>query len=177
MAILSFVVGVLAGTLTAHAPRCWSCSGRPRSTPPDPEANGAGGAVRGRHVLAIDDNPEILAISREVLAEPGYRVSCLSVRDADLGVLKGLAPDLVLLDYGPRERGRGWPPLQRLTHDPEAAALPVIVCSGAAAARRMREPGSPGGVSGVAVEAKPVDLDAPESEVRRRFAGADERRP
>jgi two-component system OmpR family response regulator len=138
-----------------------------------------GPAKLPRHVLAIDDSPDIRSLYRELLGDAGYRVSCLPVGDVDLGLLAELAPDLVLIDYGSREAGPGWALLRELRTDQRTARLPIVVCTGSAAVR----PGRPTALLlmalGVGIVPKPFDVDHLLDEVECRLpavreAGGDE---
>ena len=52
------------------------------------------------HVLVVDDEPAIVEIVRDYLADAGYRVSTARSGDDALRQLRSVTPDLVVLDLG-----------------------------------------------------------------------------
>src|SRR5690349_2289613 len=72
-----------------------------------------------RHVLVINTDPSVLLAVHDLVAEAGYRVSLLSYYNHDLGDIKRLAPDLIVLDYKWSSDDNGWSLLQLMRLDPE----------------------------------------------------------
>lgn len=111
-----------------------------------------------RHILALNDSPEILSVLRELLDEEGYRVTTRSRLVKNLDEIRELAPDLIILDYMWADEDTGWATLQLLRMDRDLAKVPIILCTGA-----KREVG---GISeqlsdlGVRIVLKPFDIDA-----------------
>jgi two-component system, OmpR family, alkaline phosphatase synthesis response regulator PhoP len=52
------------------------------------------------HVLVVDDEPQIVEIVRDYLADAGYRVSTARSGDEALRHARSITPDLVVLDLG-----------------------------------------------------------------------------
>lgn len=52
------------------------------------------------HVLVVDDEPQIVEIVRDYLADAGYRVSTARSGDEALRHVRSVTPDLVVLDLG-----------------------------------------------------------------------------
>jgi len=52
------------------------------------------------HVLVVDDQPAIVEIVRDYLADAGYRVSTAASGDDALRQVRSITPDLVVLDLG-----------------------------------------------------------------------------
>jgi len=52
------------------------------------------------HVLVVDDEPAIVAIVRDYLADAGYRVTTARSGDEALRQIRSITPDLVVLDLG-----------------------------------------------------------------------------
>ena len=52
------------------------------------------------HVLVVDDEPAIVAIVRDYLADAGYRVTTARSGDEALRQIRSVTPDLVVLDLG-----------------------------------------------------------------------------
>jgi two-component system, OmpR family, alkaline phosphatase synthesis response regulator PhoP len=52
------------------------------------------------HVLVVDDEPQIVEIVRDYLADAGYRVSTARSGDEALRHVRSITPDLVVLDLG-----------------------------------------------------------------------------
>ncbi len=112
-------------------------------------------------VMVIDDDPDILEVTRFVLENAGYRVATAANGADALASLREAKPGLILLDLMMPVMN-GWEFRAEQTRDPELAAVPVVVITGAgnAAARA-----APAGVAGLLE--KPVDLDTLLSAVGR----------
>jgi len=52
-----------------------------------------------KHILIVEDNPELLSLYRDVLEPEGYRISALAGSDDIIKHLTQLQPDVVLLDF------------------------------------------------------------------------------
>jgi CheY-like chemotaxis protein len=113
-----------------------------------------------RHVMVVNDTPEILALFADLLGEAGYRVSVdrFTVEQADmLDRIKADRPDLLILDYMIGAEGQGWQFLQLLKMDRQTRDIPIIVCT--AAVRQVEELRPHLDEMGVAVVLKPFDID------------------
>ncbi|WP_085808902.1 PAS domain-containing protein [Sphingomonas sp. TZW2008] len=63
----------------------------PEAPQPAPDAGSRG---RGSaHILVVEDSPEVLALSREILEEVGYRVTSAETGDAALKLFEATEPD------------------------------------------------------------------------------------
>ncbi len=113
--------------------------------------------ARQRHVLVVNDTPEILDLFREILEEEGYRVTLYSYATRDLDDIKRDLPDLIILDFIIGGEDQGWQLLQKLKMDQTTATLPVIVCTGAV--RMVRELEGHLKAKNVGVVLKPFDID------------------
>lgn len=125
-----------------------------------------------RHVLAINDDPEILRIYTEILTDEGYLVSVDALPPTDLSPVHAAKPDLIVLDLivGQQERGTAF--LELLREDPSTRALPVVVCS--ADTERLEELAEQLRAWDCDVVEKPFDIDVFVAAIR---AGLAERRP
>ncbi len=113
-----------------------------------------------RHVLVINDTPQILDLFVELLEEAGYRVTpnrFTVETDRLLIQTKELHPDLIVLDLIIGDEGLGWQFLQMLKMDRKARAIPVVVCT--AAVHQAQELQSHLDEKGVAVVLKPFAID------------------
>ena len=77
-------------------------------------------------VLAIDDNPDVIAILRQNLTEAGYEVVGASTGAAGLAKAKELRPSAITLDIVLPDRD-GWQVLHDLKADPATRDIPVIM--------------------------------------------------
>jgi CheY-like chemotaxis protein len=86
-------------------------------------------AARGRHILAVDDDPIILAMLRALLGSHGMRMTALDDPRQLLATLESERPDLLLVDFEmPHASGAE---LCRLVRgDARWSTLPVLVLTG-----------------------------------------------
>lgn len=84
-----------------------------------------------KHILAINDSEEVLALFRDLLEEEGYRVSTQLHMTKDLNEIAKLNPDAIILDYMWEREDSGWSLLQMLKMNPPTSSLPIILCTGA----------------------------------------------
>lgn len=121
-----------------------------------------------RHVLVINDTPELLALFQELLEEEGYRVS-LDAFVGDVGTklreVERCQPDLIILDFIIGGEGTGWQFLQALRMNRRTTHIPVIVCT--AAVDQIRQLQGQFDSLGVGVVLKPFDIDHLLAEVAR----------
>ena len=79
-------------------------------------------------VLIIDDNEGLVELLTDYLTGHACRVVAATSGPAGLRLAEELAPDAVVLDVMLPGMD-GWELLQRLRHQPQTAATPVIICS------------------------------------------------
>lgn len=82
----------------------------------------------GSTVLIIDDNEGLVELLTDYLSGHACRVVAATSGPEGLRLAEELAPDAVVLDVMLPEMD-GWELLQRLRHQPQTAATPVIICS------------------------------------------------
>ena len=124
-----------------------------------------------KHVLVINDTPEILELFRELLGDEGYRVSTDSFEapyDHKLREVRELRPDLLILDFIIGGEAFGWQFLQMLKMDRETRDVPVIVCT--AAVEQIRQLQNHLDQMGVAVVLKPFDIEVLLAEIETVWA-------
>lgn len=109
---------------------------------------------QARHILAVNDSPEVLALLREVFEEEAYRVSTRINGETHLEEITQIAPDLVILDYSSETESTL---LQQLTTDPRTQRIPIILCTGAV--RKVEQIKPQLEMLGVAVVYKPFDIE------------------
>ncbi|GHE06283.1 chemotaxis protein CheY [Defluviimonas sp. 20V17] len=80
----------------------------------------------GKHVLLIEDEPNIIEAIRFILTRDGWRVSAHSDGADAMAAIRGARPDVVVLDVMLPGRS-GFEVLQELRADPGMAALPVLM--------------------------------------------------
>ena len=96
---------------------------------PQPAPVVAAPVPRGRHVLAVDDDPIVLAMLRALLGSHGMRVTTLQDPRRLLETLEREGPHLLLVDFEmPHASGAELCRLVRA--DPRWSTLPVLVLTG-----------------------------------------------
>jgi DNA-binding response OmpR family regulator len=88
----------------------------------------------GRHVLLIEDEPNIAEAIRFILMRDGWRVSLQDDGAGAVAQVRVLEPDLVILDLMLPGRS-GLEVLADLRADPATAGLPVLMLSAKGLAR------------------------------------------
>lgn len=122
-------------------------------------------------ILAINNDQGVLALYRDLLESNGqgpYRVTTSVYVDKDLAAIESLGPDLIVLDYMWAAEDSGWALLQMLRMNPATAAIPIVLCTGAA--REVE--GLRGHLDnmGVRVVLKPFNIDALEGTIATAMA-------
>jgi PAS domain S-box-containing protein len=82
----------------------------------------------GRVVLVIDDDPNVIELLRENLAEAGYRVIGACDGDEGMGKAREIKPDSIVLDIV-LPRKDGWQVLHELKADAVTRDIPIILLS------------------------------------------------
>lgn len=107
-------------------------------------------------VVVVDDTYEILELIEAVLLDEGYRVVLCQEPTRARERIVAEAPALVILDL--RMAGVGeWEIVEQLRGDPRTAALPILMCSGAASELQAAEPRLR--ELGCEILVKPFDID------------------
>jgi CheY-like chemotaxis protein len=114
-------------------------------------------AATPKHILALNDSPEVLELFAELLAEEGYRVTTQPYASRDFPAIVDMAPDLIILDYIWATDDAGWSLLQMLKMKPSTQAIPVVLCTGAVA--QVESLKSHLHEMGVQVVLKPFNID------------------
>ena len=120
------------------------------------------------HILAINNDPAVLALFRDLLEEAGYQVSLQTYIDRDLTQIKALKPDLIVLDYMWATEDASWSLLQMLRMDPATAGIPIVLCTGAV--REVEALASHLLEMGITVVLKPFNIDQLVDAIRERLA-------
>ena len=89
------------------------------------------GVDRRSHIVAINNDQDVLALFRDLLEAKGYRVSTQAYAEKNLDAVVALKPDLIILDYMWKDDDAGWSFLQMLRMRPETAHIPIVLCTGA----------------------------------------------
>jgi CheY-like chemotaxis protein len=117
----------------------------------------------GPKIVVIDDTSEILDLIEVVLTDEGFQVVLCRVAAEALDTVAAERPHLVIVDL--RMAGvHNWELVDALIADPRTGRLPILVCSGAAAALleaedRLRAQGSD-------ILVKPFDIEVLVRKVR-----------
>jgi len=110
------------------------------------------------HILAINNEPAVLDLFRDLLEDEGYRVTTRVYADKDMTAITDIGADLIILDYMWPDEDAGWSLLQMLRMDPRTAAIPIVLCTGAK--RKVEELDGHLREMGVRVVLKPFVLEA-----------------
>ncbi len=94
----------------------------------------------GKHVLVIEDEPNIVAAITFILRRDGWQVSSHASGSDAMQVIRDAAPDLLILDVMLPGRS-GYDILRELRGDPATADLPVLMLTakGQSRDRQMAE--------------------------------------
>ena len=79
-----------------------------------------------RHILCIEDEPEMIELVRLILERKGFRVTGALGGAQGLEALRKEKPDLILLDLMMPDI-EGWEVYRQMKADPTLAGIPVIV--------------------------------------------------
>jgi CheY-like chemotaxis protein len=143
------------------------------STPTSPLASSLSPPSPDGHrprIIAINNDPAVLALFRDLLEEAGYQVSTQTYVDRDVSQIKALKPDLIILDYMWANEDASWSLLQMLRMDPATEAIPIVLCTGAVHEVKALEEHLV--TMGVTVVLKPFNIDQLIDAIRERL-GAD----
>ena len=83
----------------------------------------------GKHVLMIDDDPDMHDVARLVLEPLGYRVTCYATGSAGMEALRKDRPDVLLLDIMLATPREGLVLANEIKHDDELKTIPIIMIS------------------------------------------------
>lgn len=111
-------------------------------------------------ILAINDDPAILNLFRDLLGDEGYRVvlNQFSRTTTDLmNDIRSVQADLIVMDFIIGGEGTGWQLLQAVRMDRSTRHIPVVVCTGAA--KQIEELSGHLDEMNVRVVLKPFDID------------------
>jgi CheY-like chemotaxis protein len=122
--------------------------------------------VARRHVVAVDDAPEIRELLVDLLQSEGYRVSAFATLPA-IEALAELAPDAIVLDllYNGESVGLGF--IAAMRAESAFRSAPIVVCTGASDVARQVE--AELARLDVGVVLKPFDIETLLSEIASRL--------
>src|SRR3954467_9142336 len=121
-----------------------------------------------QHILAINNDPAVLALFRDLLEEAGYQVSLQNYIDRELAKIRALKPDRIVLDYMWADEDASWSLLQMLRMDPATATIPIVLCTGAVREVETLQPHL--WDMGISVVLKPFNIDHLVDAIRERLA-------
>lgn len=129
------------------------------------EAAGAETARR-RHVVVVDDAPEIRALLCDLLQSEGYRTSAFAAPPSPRELAE-VAPDAIVLDLLYNGQRVGVDFIAALRAEPLLQSAPIVICTGASDATRRAELEL--AMLDVGVVLKPFDIETLLSEIARRL--------
>jgi DNA-binding response OmpR family regulator len=83
-------------------------------------------SVEPKHILCIEDEPDMIELIQIILRRHGYNVSGATGGEEGLRMVREMMPDLVLLDLMMLDMG-GWEVYQQMKSDDKTKNIPVIV--------------------------------------------------
>jgi CheY-like chemotaxis protein len=127
-----------------------------------------------RHrVTVVDDDEDILALMRDIIAGMGHDPTTLDGRDLTIETVAATRPDLLILDLRlplGQDQLTGVELLKLLRRHRAMRRVPVILCS--ADAQGLAAASSEHDLDGMHVLTKPFDLDTLEARIREAIAGS-----
>ncbi len=101
---------------------------QPLASPANSAAENPDRALQQIDILIVDDSPDAQDMLQVMLEGAGYKVDGILDSRQALATIKQRQPRLVILDLE-MPYVNGWEVLAQIKHEPETAAIPVIVCS------------------------------------------------
>jgi DNA-binding response OmpR family regulator len=83
-------------------------------------------SVEPKHILCIEDEPDMIELIQIILRRNGYSVSGATGGEEGLRMVREMMPDLVLLDLMMLDMG-GWEVYQQMKSDDKTKNIPVII--------------------------------------------------
>jgi DNA-binding response OmpR family regulator len=117
-----------------------------------PAVNGA-----SPRILAITDDPSILALFRDLRKVEGYHVSIHVSVDHDLPEITTLQPNVIILDCVGALEDASWTLLLVLRRESATVAIPLILCTGSGRDVELLPPHLT--VMGISVVIKPFTMN------------------
>lgn len=84
---------------------------------------------RPQRILIVDDNPDNIFLSRELLSSRGYDVTTATNAEAAAAAIQAQHPDLILLDVIMPGRS-GYEICRELKENPETRLIPIVMITG-----------------------------------------------
>ncbi|MDP9267373.1 MAG: response regulator [Acidobacteriota bacterium] len=84
---------------------------------------------RAPRILVVDDNPDNIILTRELLGSRGYEVTTATSADAAQAAIRAQHPDLILLDVIMPGK-TGYELCHELKADPQTRLIPVVMITG-----------------------------------------------
>ena len=124
---------------------------------------------RAPRILIVDDNPDNLILTRELLSSRGYDVTTATNADAAQAAIRAQHPDLIMLDVIMPGK-TGYELCHELKEDAQTRLIPVVMLT---ALVSNRETGPDGTVvnGGQVMLAKPVSVPDLIRCIERQLAG------
>lgn len=85
-----------------------------------------------KHILIIDDDPDIVEAMRIILESNGYRVSDAPDGSKGKAIIEKDKPDMIILDVMMRTIDEGFHVCYELKNDPKTKNIPVLVSTAVA---------------------------------------------
>ncbi|HSE50047.1 MAG TPA: HD domain-containing phosphohydrolase [Terriglobales bacterium] len=84
---------------------------------------------RAPRILVVDDNPDNIFLTRELLGSRGYEVTTATSAEAGQAAIRGQHPDLILLDVVMPGKS-GYELCHELKSDPATRLIPIVMITG-----------------------------------------------
>lgn len=86
-------------------------------------------SAAGKHILLIDDDPDVQKAVRLMLEPEGYRLTCCPTAQTGLEAIRRDRPDLLLLDIMLTSPSEGFHLAYEIRQDDVLRAIPIIMIS------------------------------------------------
>ncbi len=86
-------------------------------------------SAEGKHIVLIEDDPDMHEVIKMILEPQGFRITCCSTGPEGLETVRQTPPDLILLDIMLSSPSEGFHVSYDIKQDEALAKIPIIMIS------------------------------------------------